>query len=232
MPTCPSASTSPRSLYERGRGDHDADARTWARAAVASGADVLLRFAPEMNGDLHASSNGDRPREYRRAWRHLHALFAAEGATMCGAGLQPEHVIRGIDAIAAYWPGLDVDGSASVSTLAWCPARPDVREREDGVRGCTVWRSSGARPARDDRRVRRGPDSRGKHSACELDCHGTHARIQVVVWFEHVKETDKAHGNDGRRASRTARAPAGQRLAGGVAEACQPAAGQLPRSSR
>jgi hypothetical protein len=45
---------------------------------------VVLRFAHEMNGNWYPwgnGVNGNTPGTYIAAWRHVHAVFAAEGAT-------------------------------------------------------------------------------------------------------------------------------------------------------
>jgi cellulose synthase (UDP-forming) len=66
------------------RGRHDAYIRSWARDLDRYGQPVLIRFAQEMNGSVYPwaeALNGNRPGEYARAWRHIHDIFTAEGAT-------------------------------------------------------------------------------------------------------------------------------------------------------
>jgi len=66
------------------RGRHDAYVRHFAAAVARYGGPVRLRFAQEMNGRWYPwseSSNGNRPGEFVRAWRHVHAIFTAAGAT-------------------------------------------------------------------------------------------------------------------------------------------------------
>jgi beta-mannanase len=73
--------------YALGRiaeGRHDAYVRRFARAVARYGGPVRLRFAQEMNGRWYPwseSANGNRRGQFVRAWRHVHGLFAAEGAT-------------------------------------------------------------------------------------------------------------------------------------------------------
>jgi len=65
-------------------GRHDAYIRSWAHDLRQYGGPVLLRFAQEMNGAVYPwaeKMNGNRPGEYARAWRHVHDIFTAEGAT-------------------------------------------------------------------------------------------------------------------------------------------------------
>jgi cellulose synthase (UDP-forming) len=66
------------------RGRHDAYIRSWARGMRRYGKPVLLRFGQEMNGSVYPwaeATNGNRPGQYARAWRHMHDIFTAEGAT-------------------------------------------------------------------------------------------------------------------------------------------------------
>src|SRR5205823_10852101 len=65
-------------------GAFDDYARAWAAAAKQWGRPLYVRFAPEMNGDWRPWServNGNHPGDFVAAWRHLHDLFAAAGAS-------------------------------------------------------------------------------------------------------------------------------------------------------
>ena len=66
------------SLGEIVSGADDAWIATQARAIKAFGHGVLLRLAPEMNGNWYGYS-GD-PSAYVAAWRHVHDVFARAGA--------------------------------------------------------------------------------------------------------------------------------------------------------
>jgi hypothetical protein len=72
------------SLHNITRGNFDAYIRTWANTLAAFGHPVRLRFAQEMNGNWYpwgARTNGNRPGDFVRAWRHVHDIFAAAHAT-------------------------------------------------------------------------------------------------------------------------------------------------------
>jgi hypothetical protein len=65
-------------------GRHDDWIRTFATAAAAWGKPFFLRFNWEMNGDWFpwgASYGANRSSQYVKAWRHVHDIFAAAGAT-------------------------------------------------------------------------------------------------------------------------------------------------------
>ncbi len=65
-------------------GSHDAYVRSWARALAAYGKPVRLRFAQEMNGNWYPwveSAYGNHSGQFVRAWRHVHDIFRAAGAS-------------------------------------------------------------------------------------------------------------------------------------------------------
>jgi hypothetical protein len=64
-------------------GSYDASIEAFAREAAAWGHPFFLRFDWEMNGNWFpwsGAANGNRPRQYVQAWRHVHRIFAAAGA--------------------------------------------------------------------------------------------------------------------------------------------------------
>ncbi|MGN6664159.1 MAG: glycosyltransferase [Solirubrobacterales bacterium] len=70
-------------LADLRRGRYDAYIRRFARAAKAWGHPFFLRFDWEMNGDWFpwgAGTNGNRPGQFRAAWRHVHDVFRRVGA--------------------------------------------------------------------------------------------------------------------------------------------------------
>jgi hypothetical protein len=65
-------------------GVDDSYIRSWARAAAAYRGPILLRFMQELNGTWYPWSigvNGNTAAQSVAAWRHVHDLFVAEGAT-------------------------------------------------------------------------------------------------------------------------------------------------------
>ncbi len=65
-------------------GSHDAYIRAWARTLRAYGHPVLVRLAQEMNGNWYPWSEGvnsNKPGQFVQAWRHVHDVVTAAGAT-------------------------------------------------------------------------------------------------------------------------------------------------------
>jgi hypothetical protein len=72
------------SLKTIAAGGADTFIRAWAKGAAAWGGRIYLRPMHEMNGDWYPwgrGVNGNTPGDFVAAWRHLHDLFVAEGAT-------------------------------------------------------------------------------------------------------------------------------------------------------
>jgi hypothetical protein len=65
-------------------GRQDSYLRSWAQAIRALGGPVMLRPMHEMNGNWYpwcGTVNGNTPQDFVAAWRHMHDVFVAEGAT-------------------------------------------------------------------------------------------------------------------------------------------------------
>ena len=64
-------------------GSADTFIRAWAKGAKACGIRIYLRPMHEMNGDWYpwGRVNGNTAADFVAAWRHMHNIFVAEGAT-------------------------------------------------------------------------------------------------------------------------------------------------------
>jgi mannan endo-1,4-beta-mannosidase len=83
-PRGPMASQPDYSLQSIIEGRHDELLIEWAQGIRDLEFPVAIRFAHEMNGHWYpwaTTVNGNSPRQYVQAWRHVHGVFAAQGAT-------------------------------------------------------------------------------------------------------------------------------------------------------
>ena len=97
------------SLQKIASGDFDSYIVRFAEAVRTQQRTVILRFAHEMNGDWYPWSeknSGNRPGDYVKAWRHVHDLFSAVGATNV-IWLWSPNVLRGAPGVdlASLYPG-------------------------------------------------------------------------------------------------------------------------------
>lgn len=80
----------------------------WAQASKAWGHPYFLRFAAEMNGNWYPWSeltNGNGPGQYMQAYRHVHDIFTAQGATNVTWVWSPNVEYPGSLPLAALYPG-------------------------------------------------------------------------------------------------------------------------------
>ena len=108
-------------------GDHDALIDRWAAEAARYRRPVMLRFAPEMNGDWLPWSegvNGNPRGDYVAAWRHVRARFRRAGADNAIWVWNPIAPYEGSAPLRGLFPGArDVDWVA-VDGYNWGDSRP------------------------------------------------------------------------------------------------------------
>jgi beta-mannanase len=182
-------------------GAHDALIDRWAAQIAGYGRPVLLRFAPEMNGDWlpwSTGRNGNGAGDYVAAWRHVRGRFRRAGATNALWVWNPIAAEGGAAALRGVFPGarevdwLAVDGYNWGSTRGWgwqsyadvfAPTVAALRSLAPGLPvmlaevGCAP---DAARPA---------------WVASTLHDARTQG-IAALVWFEFDKETDWRLGGD------------------------------------
>ena len=144
-------------------GRYDTYIREFATEAKAWGHPFFLRFNWEMNGSWfpwHEGVNGNQAGESVTAWRHVHDIFAAVGATNVDLGLVPE---RRVQTAAPRWPRC-YPGDAYVDWTGldgynWGtnPAKPDSWKSFD-----QVYKPTYQTDRRNDRPVEADDDRRGR----------------------------------------------------------------------
>ncbi len=96
---------------------------SWADALAATGSEVYLRPMHEMNGDWYpwgATVGDNTPALYIKAWRHLHDVFAAHGATNVKFVWCPlPSSSAGAAPLEAYYPGADYVDVLSLDGYNW-----------------------------------------------------------------------------------------------------------------
>ncbi|HET7636594.1 MAG TPA: glycosyl hydrolase [Candidatus Limnocylindria bacterium] len=99
-------------------GEHDAFIRSFAQSAAAWGGRIYLRPMHEMNGSWYSwgrGVNGNTPQQFVAAWRRMHDIFVAAGATNVkwvwspNVRYGPEYPLADLYPGNAYvdWVGLD-----------------------------------------------------------------------------------------------------------------------------
>lgn len=176
-------------------GEFDSYAHEFARAVRDSGAMVLLRFAPEMNGNWGSpwGAQFNRPEEFVAAWRHLHDIFTAEGVTNVKWVFNPNVRYWGAPyPLTAYWPGADVVDWVALDGYNWADILPGWKPQTfSDVFGPSITElrtvapnlplmvaETAAAPSQKEAYIR------------SMIRQAPTLGVNLVVWFEHDKETD------------------------------------------
>jgi hypothetical protein len=110
-------------------GSQDAYLHRQARSVAAIGGSVFLRFFHEMEGGYRASYVHS-PANLVAAWRHVHAVFAAEGATnVVWVWCPTAWSFTATSNPGAYYPGDDVVDWVASDGYNWAPAQPGAAWR-------------------------------------------------------------------------------------------------------
>jgi len=124
-------------------GTYDSYIREFAAAARSWGHPFFLRFNWEMNGRWFPWSegvNGNRPGEYVAAWRHVHDIFAAVGASNATwvwcPNIDPDGIFGDL---ASQYPGDAYVDWTCLDGYNWGtnPAKPDRWRSFDQLYGST-----------------------------------------------------------------------------------------------
>jgi hypothetical protein len=116
------------SLDRIAAGDFDARIIQWGQGLAAWGYPVQLRFAHEMNGNWYPWAegvNGNEAGDYVQAWRHVHDVLAATGASNVSWVWSPNVPYWGSTGLAGLFPGADyvdvvaLDGYNWGTSAAW-----------------------------------------------------------------------------------------------------------------
>ena len=175
-------------------GRHDAYLGSLARSIRALGRPVLLRYA----WDMHTSGRPGSRRSgasYVAAWRHVHALFAAQGVSASWVWSPPAEAFAG--SVDPYWPGDDyVDWiGADGFNANGCDGRSGWRDFGRIFKAFYAWGSLRGKPliVSETGTVEDPTDPRRK-AAWYADAVSTLARsmprVRAVVYFDQAGRCD------------------------------------------
>lgn len=180
-------------------GNFDAYIVKWAQASKAWGHPYFLRFAPEMNGywfPWSEQANGNRAGQFVQAWRHVHNIFTAQGATNVTWVWSPNIIFSNSISLGELYPGDSyVDWSAmdgyNWGTVgawhSWTPFASLFQPTYQAILGITYKPMMIAETA--------STEVGGNKAAWITDAFTTQlmnnfSHIKAFVWFDLNKETD------------------------------------------
>jgi Glycosyl hydrolase family 26 len=183
------------SLQQIAAGGRDSWFAAAASAARSFGRPFYLRFAPEMNGRSAPWGAANPPRVFVDAWRHVHAIFAARGATNVKWVWSP-NVFGGGSAVdfRPYYPGSDVVDVLALDGYNWGALDVwqtysqvfgpsyDVLTRLDATKQVMIAETATTELG--------GNKASWIRSAFTREIPARTPRVRIVVWFDVNKETD------------------------------------------
>jgi beta-mannanase len=176
-------------------GDHDALIDRWATEIARYGRPVMIRFAPEMNGDWlpwSTGSNGNRPGDYIAAWRHVRERFRQAGVKNVVWVWNPIAAYDGSTPLRGLFPGgREVDWVA-VDGYNWGSVRDWGWQSYDDIFAPTLRALRALAPAHPVM-IAETASAPGPRRAAWITNTLRIARAErlgAVVWFEFDKETD------------------------------------------
>ena len=122
-------------------GIYDGYIRDWAQGLASSGQRVLLRFDHEMNGNWYGwdpGVNANTAADYVAAWRHVHALFVAAGASNVTFVWAPNVAYPGSAPLADLYPGDGYVDEVGIDGYNWGPLDGHSWEEPDRLFGPTL----------------------------------------------------------------------------------------------
>ena len=180
-------------------GTYDAYMASFARGLRDLGTTVYLRPMHEMNGTWYpwaGGVNANTPADYVAAWRRMHGVFAAQGATNVRWVWSPNNTdMSAARPMEAFYPGSSYVDVLAVDAYNWGSTAPqfggwqtftqivrDAYDRLTALGPQPVWIAEiGAAPEGGDKSAWiRDMWAR----AAELD------RLEAIVWFNENKERD------------------------------------------
>ncbi len=177
------------------RGAHDALIDDWAEAVRSFGRKVLIRFAPEMNGDWRpwsAGVNGNTPADYVAAWRHVVDRFRRAGASNAQWVWNPYVAVGESTPMRDLFPGGSYVDVLALDGYNWGSTRIWGWQDYDDIFATSIPALRGLAPGKPWIMAEIGCAPGPQKPAWITDTL-TRARqdgARAVVWFEFVKETD------------------------------------------
>jgi len=177
-------------------GTFDGELRRWAQGAKAWGKPVIVRFLCEANGDWNAWSPGvgaNTAARYIAAYRHIHDVFTAAGATNVKFAWTPINRYPGSTALKAIYPGDRYVDLVGIDGFNWGTTHPSGWETFTQVFNASLTdvRAFTAKPIwiTEAGSTELGGSKEAWITAM-FKAIAKDARISGLVWFNANKETD------------------------------------------
>lgn len=179
------------------RGDHDPYIARWAEQLRDWNKTVYLRFAHEQNGTWYpwSTARGTDPATYVAAWKHVHDIFRAAGATNVKWVWSPNVSFEGSTPMSQTYPGSDFVDVVGLDGYNWGTSAPDTKWTPPAeLFGPSLNEVRAIAPAKPIVIAEVGSTDQGgskpdwiRDLIAFLDAQPD---VTAFVWFDHDKEAD------------------------------------------
>lgn len=183
------------------RGDFDAYITSYAQQAAAYGKPFYLRLAHEMNGDWYnwgMGVNGNTSDQYIAMWRHVHDIFAANGATNARWVWCPNITAQGQRGFGDLYPGngyvdwVALDGYNFGTSQSWSSWQSFATVFNASYQVITSLTTQPLMIAEVASAEAGGSKATWTTQGLLTDIPTNYPRIRAVLWFDQNKEADWA----------------------------------------
>jgi hypothetical protein len=179
-------------------GDFDTYLTQWGTALASWDKPVMLRFAHEMNGNWYPwaeSANGNQAGDYVAAWRHVHDVVAATGASKVQWVWSPNVPYWGSTPLSGLYPGADYVDIVGLDGYNWGTAAPWSSWTSPSALfgpGLTALRSlAPGKPIMiSETASAEAGGSKANWNTALVSYLAAQSDITAFVWFHHNKEVD------------------------------------------
>jgi beta-mannanase len=195
-------------------GTYDTHLTQWGAALAAWGKPVMLRYAHEMNGNWYPWSdgvNGNTTGDYAAAWRHVHDVVTAAGATNVSWVWSPNIPYTGSTPLAQLNPGaayVDVvalDGYNWGTSAAWSTWQSPATLFDNGLAQLRTL-APGKQILIAETATTETGGSKAEWNTALVAYLARQTDVTGVVWFHFLKESDWRINSSTTSASALARA--------------------------
>jgi beta-mannanase len=179
-------------------GDFDTYIQQWGTALASWGKPVMLRFAHEMNGNWYPwaeAANGNQAGDYVAAWRHVHDVVAATGATNVQWVWTPNVPYWGSTPLSGLYPGagyvdiVGLDGYNWGTAASWSSWTSPSALFGDGLAALRSLAPGKPIMISETASAEAG-GSKANWNSSLVSYLAAQSDITAFIWFHHNKEVD------------------------------------------